>query len=78
MKWTRHHAGNWSSNGYEIKRASPRTKWRLLRDGSFWDMIDKLPDAKRACERDFARRPKTETARSEDRAASSSDELDLG
>ena len=54
--WTRHRDGSWTWRGYRIKRDRPKGKWRLLRDEKFWDAIDKLPDAKRACEADFIRR----------------------
>lgn len=58
MPWTRHRSGYWSSNSYEIKRDTPTSRWRIIRDGAFFDLIDKLPDAKRAAERDWARRIK--------------------
>lgn len=54
--WTRHPDGSWSAYEYTIKREPGRFVWRLLRDGQHWDVIDKLPDAKAACERDRERR----------------------
>lgn len=56
VTWTRHSDGTWSGNGYQIKRERKTAKWRVLRGGVFWDAIEKLPDAKAACERDFVRR----------------------
>jgi hypothetical protein len=54
--WSRHRTGSWSGHGYEIKRDRPGALWRMLRDGQHFDAVPKLPDAKAACERDFARR----------------------
>jgi hypothetical protein len=56
FRWTRHSAGNWTSNGYEIKRDRPSEKWRILRNGEHWDSVAKLNDAKLLCEFDFSRR----------------------
>jgi hypothetical protein len=56
--WTCHATGSWSANGYAIKRDRVGDTWRILRDGIYWDSLPKLPDAKRACERDHARRLK--------------------
>lgn len=56
FRWSRHPDGSWSASGYEIKRENSRSKWRLLRDGEFWDAVEKLPHAKSICERDYARR----------------------
>lgn len=57
FRWTRHRVGEWSAHGYQIKGVSGH--WRLIRDGQFWDKVTLLTDAKRQCERDFARRSKS-------------------
>lgn len=53
--WTRHPDGSWSAHGYAIKRDSPTAKWRVIRNGEFFDAVEKLPHAKRVCEQDRAR-----------------------
>ena len=53
--WSRHRAGNWTAHGYEIVRRVSRG-WRILRDGETWGVVETLPNAKRACERDLMRR----------------------
>ncbi len=56
LVWKHLGPGHWITWGYELKRDRPREKWRMLRDGAFWDAVYSLRRARRLCEEDAARR----------------------